>query len=109
MAFGLLEVDEGAHREKADDEGGVDRASEVGLHVRLLQRKGRVQTRETWLNDVWGISAEVTTRTVDTHVKRLREKLGPAGAYVETLRGVGYRWADKPDEAPADPNTKPGP
>ena len=45
----------------------------------LLQRRGRVQTRERLLDDVWGISADVTTRTVDTHVKRLREKLGAAG------------------------------
>ncbi len=50
------------------------------------------------LNDVWGIDADITTRTVDTHVKRLREKLGPAGAYVETVRGVGYRFVEKPED-----------
>jgi two-component system phosphate regulon response regulator PhoB len=48
---------------------------------------------------VWGIEADVETRTVDTHVKRLREKLGGAGDYVETVRGVGYRFAESPDEA----------
>jgi two-component system phosphate regulon response regulator PhoB len=48
------------------------------------------------------MSPEVTTRTVDTHVKRLREKLGPAGAYIETLRGVGYRFRDTPDQASGD-------
>ena len=53
------------------------------------------------LSDVWGIDADVTTRTVDTHVKRLREKLGDAGAYIETLRGVGYRFKGEPDEAEA--------
>ncbi len=50
------------------------------------------------LSDVWGIEADVTTRTVDTHVKRLRQKLGAAGAYIETLRGVGYRFRTQPDE-----------
>jgi two-component system phosphate regulon response regulator PhoB len=60
-----------------------------------------VQTREALLSDVWGIEADVTTRTVDTHVKRLREKLGDAGGYIETLRGVGYRFKDQPDEAVA--------
>ena len=48
------------------------------------------------LSDVWGIEADITTRTVDTHVKRLREKLGDAGEYIETVRGVGYRFADSP-------------
>ena len=51
------------------------------------------------LSDVWEMCADVTTRTVDTHVKRLREKLGEAGMYIETLRGVGYRFKDQPDEA----------
>ena len=58
-----------------------------------------MQTRDALLCDVWGIDADVTTRTVDTHVKRLREKLGDAGAYIETLRGVGYRFKGEPDEA----------
>jgi two-component system, OmpR family, phosphate regulon response regulator PhoB len=48
---------------------------------------------------VWGIDADVTTRTVDTHVKRLREKLGAANSYIETLRGVGYRFAGDEGEA----------
>ena len=61
-------------------------------------RKGRVQSREVLLNDVWGIHASVMTRTVDTHVKRLREKLGDSGAYIETLRGVGYRFKSHPEE-----------
>jgi two-component system phosphate regulon response regulator PhoB len=95
VGFGRLEVDEAAHRVKVDSLEVVLTALEFRLLVTLLQRKGRVQTRETLLNDVWGISAEVTTRTVDTHVKRLREKLGPAGSYIETLRGVGYRFAEK--------------
>ena len=57
-----------------------------------LPTSGRVQSRSALLDDVWGMSGDVTTRTVDTHVKRLREKLGGAGAYIETVRGVGYRF-----------------
>jgi two-component system phosphate regulon response regulator PhoB len=49
------------------------------------------------LRDVWDITASITTRTVDTHVKRLREKLGAAGAYIETVRGTGYRFKRAPD------------
>ena len=52
------------------------------------------------LTDVWGMSPDLTSRTVDTHVKRLREKLGEAGTYIETLRGVGYRFREHPDDAP---------
>jgi two-component system phosphate regulon response regulator PhoB len=48
------------------------------------------------LDEVWGIDAELTTRTVDTHVKRLREKLGPARDYIQTVRSVGYRFDEKP-------------
>ena len=72
-------------------------ALEFRLLVTLLLRKGRVQTRQVLLSDVWGIDADVTTRTVDTHVKRLRQKLGPVGDAVETLRGVGYRVRAHPD------------
>lgn len=74
-------------------------ALEFRLLSAFMARKGRVQTRDSLLSgDVWGIEADVTTRTVDTHVKRLREKLGEAGAYIETLRGLGYRFRDQPDE-----------
>jgi two-component system, OmpR family, phosphate regulon response regulator PhoB len=68
-------------------------ALEFRLLKTFLERPGRVQTRETLLSDVWGIDAEITTRTVDTHIKRLREKLGPAGDVIETIRGVGYKLA----------------
>ncbi|MER2559441.1 MAG: response regulator transcription factor [Myxococcaceae bacterium] len=66
-------------------------ALEFRLLKTFLERPGRVQTRETLLSDVWGIDAEITTRTVDTHIKRLREKLGPSGDIIETIRGVGYK------------------
>jgi two-component system phosphate regulon response regulator PhoB len=57
----------------------------------LYDRRGRVQSRAVLLDEVWRMSADVNTRTVDTHVKRLRDKLGDAGALVETVRGTGYR------------------
>jgi len=55
---------------------------------------GRVQTREQLLEEVWGYGGQITTRTVDTHVKRLREKLEEAGSIIETIRGVGYRFGN---------------
>jgi two-component system, OmpR family, phosphate regulon response regulator PhoB len=95
--FGLLRVDREAHRIWVSN-GEIElTALEFKLLVTLHDRRNRVQTRSTLLNDVWGIEADITTRTVDTHVKRLREKLGAAGDYVETVRGVGYRFADSPE------------
>jgi two-component system phosphate regulon response regulator PhoB len=101
-SFGRLRMDREAHRVWVDGEEVALTALEFRLLATFLDRRGRVQSRDTLLTDVWGMSPEVTTRTVDTHVKRLREKLGPAGAYVETLRGVGYRFRDAPDDSPDD-------
>jgi two-component system phosphate regulon response regulator PhoB len=97
-AFGRLRVDPAAFRVTVDDQEVVLTALEFKLLATFLERRGRVQTRDVLLNDVWGVHADVITRTVDTHVKRLREKLGPAGAYIETLRGIGYRFRRAPDE-----------
>ena len=69
-------------------------ALEFKLLHHLISRPGRVQTREQLLSDVWGITSPLETRTVDTHVMRLREKLGVGRELVETVRGVGYRMAD---------------
>lgn len=66
-------------------------AIEFRLLQYFLQRPGLVASRDQLLNDVWGYDAALTTRTVDTHVKRLREKLGAGGDVIETVRGVGYR------------------
>ena len=101
IRFGRLKIDRDAHRAWVDEgEIGLT-ALEFRLLHAFLSRRGRVQTRDALLSDVWGIDADVTTRTVDTHVKRLREKLGDAGAYIETLRGVGYRFKGEPEEAEA--------
>jgi two-component system, OmpR family, phosphate regulon response regulator PhoB len=67
---------------------------EFKLLAVLMQRRGTVQTRDKLLNDVWDIAAEVTTRTIDTHIKRLRQKLGKSGKYIETVRGLGYRFSE---------------
>jgi two-component system, OmpR family, phosphate regulon response regulator PhoB len=98
IVFGSLKIDIPAHRVWVDSEETVLTALEFNLLTTLFHRKGRVQTREVLLCDVWDINADVTTRTVDTHVKRLREKIGAAGTYIETVRGVGYRFAAKLSE-----------
>ncbi len=67
-------------------------ATEFKLLEILARRRGRVQTRERLLQDVWGYENPIDSRTVDTHMRRLREKIGPAAAYLETIRGVGYRF-----------------
>ena len=96
LRFGQLRVDTRCHAVHVGGEEVRLTALEFRLLTCFLGRRGRVQSREALLADVWGIQAEVTTRTVDTHVKRLREKLGAAGAYIETLRGVGYRFVAEP-------------
>lgn len=90
--IGRLRIEPAGHRVWIDEEECKLTALEFRLLNTFISRKGRVQTRETLLSDVWGIEADVNTRTVDTHVKRLREKLGEVGAYIETIRGVGYRF-----------------
>jgi two-component system phosphate regulon response regulator PhoB len=70
-------------------------ATEFKLLTVLVQRRGRVQSREQLLREVWGYDTPIETRTVDTHMRRLREKLGSAAKYLDTLRGVGYRFVDE--------------
>jgi len=98
LQFGMLRVDRAAHRVWVDGHEVELTALEFKLLLTLHDRRNRVQTRDALLSDVWKIDADVTTRTVDTHVKRLREKLGNAGIYIQTVRGVGYRFAERPDE-----------
>ena len=65
--------------------------TEFRLLEDLVRAKGRVRTRETLLSEVWGYDSDVLSRTVDTHVRRLRTKLGIAADWLVTVRGVGYR------------------
>lgn len=91
VAAGGISLDPARHEVTVSGSEVLLTALEFRLLKTLLERPGRVQTREVLLSDVWGIEAEITTRTVDTHIKRLREKLGPAGDIIETVRGVGYK------------------
>tara|TARA_Y100000588_G_scaffold393813_1_gene511283 strand:- start:419 stop:1117 length:699 start_codon:yes stop_codon:yes gene_type:complete len=91
IEFGPIKLNLDAHEVLINNDEIVLTALEFKLLKHLIKRRGRVQTRDQLLGDVWGYSSEVTTRTVDTHIKRLREKLGTVGDYIQTIRGVGYR------------------
>ena len=97
--LGPLRVDVEAHRAYVDGVEVTLTPLEFRLLTTLMARAGRVQSREQLLTDVWDMSSEIETRTVDTHVKRLREKLGPARDLLETVRGVGYRLVDPGDRS----------
>ena len=98
VEFGELRIDPAAHRVWVAGTEITLTSLEFKLLLTLYERKNRVQTRSVLLNDIWGIEADITTRTVDTHVKRLREKLRVVGRYIETVRGVGYRFTETPFE-----------
>ena len=91
---GPIRVDVDAHRAFVDGAEVTLTPLEFKLLSTLMARLGRVQSREQLLEDVWEMSSEVETRTVDTHVKRLREKLGSGRDLLETVRGIGYRLVD---------------
>tara|TARA_B100000965_G_scaffold406259_1_gene444224 strand:+ start:4686 stop:5390 length:705 start_codon:yes stop_codon:yes gene_type:complete len=95
--FGSLKMNVESHEVFINDEEIILTALEFKLLRQLVERRGRVQTRDQLLTDVWGYSSDITTRTVDTHIKRLREKLGSIGKYVQTIRGVGYKFSRNPD------------
>lgn len=94
IVSGKIAVDRARHKVTVDKKEIELTSMEFNLLVVLMQRKGRVQSREKLLEDVWDIASDVTTRTVDTHIKRLREKMGKDGSFIETVRGVGYRFRD---------------
>lgn len=96
--FGILRVDRAAHRVWVENVEVQLTTLELRLLTTLLDRKNRTQSRDMLLVDVWQMSARLDSRTVDTHVKRLREKLGAAATYIRTVRGVGYRFVGSPDE-----------
>jgi DNA-binding response OmpR family regulator len=94
IQMGDLLIDLDRHQVSVSGESVQLTSIEFKLLVQLSLRKGRVQTREHLLNQVWGYTYEGYARTVDTHIRRLREKLGACGDYIETLRGVGYRFKE---------------
>ncbi len=91
LRVGALRIDAAAYRIWVDEEEIQLTATEFRLLTMLARRSGRVQTRGQLLQEVWDMPPDLSTRTVDTHMKRLREKLGAAGDRLETVRGVGYR------------------
>jgi two-component system phosphate regulon response regulator PhoB len=93
-AVGSIRIDADAHRAFAEGAEIQLTPIEFKLLQTFMARVGRVQSREQLLQDVWGMSSELETRTVDAHVKRLREKLGSARDLLETVRGIGYRLVD---------------
>ena len=99
IEFGCLRMDTNGHRVWIDNDEVALTALEFKLLHTFVTRRGRVQTRETLLHDVWGHVPGVPTRTVDTHIQRLRKKIGGASDYIETLRGVGYRFLTSLDDA----------
>ena len=101
--YGRLRVDMDGHRVWVDEVEVVLTALEFRLLTTLIARRGRVQTRDALLGDVWGVQPGLTTRTVDTHVRRLRKKLGEVADYVQTLRGVGYRFTTDLREREEEP------
>ncbi|MGN7612452.1 response regulator [Magnetococcales bacterium HHB-1] len=98
IVFGPLKVDMDGHRVWVNEEEISLTAIEFRMLSTFLTHKGQVQSRDSLLNAVWGMNAFVIqTRTVDAHVKRLREKLGSIGRFIETIRGVGYRFKRDPE------------
>jgi len=94
LTAGLITIDPARHQVSVAGKVVHLTSIEFKLLRTLLQRRGRVQARDRLLNDVWGYESVIDTRTVDTHVRRLREKLGKAGSAIETVRGFGYRFRE---------------
>jgi DNA-binding response OmpR family regulator len=93
--FGKISVDIARHVVTLNKKELELTPIEFNLLVLFIRRKGRVQSREVLLSEVWNIDSDITTRTVDTHVKRLRQKLGKIGDLIETVRGFGYKMVDE--------------
>lgn len=94
VTFGVLTIDASRHRVMVKDDPVDLSSTEFRLLSELVRSRGRVLSRDALLDRVWGTECFVTPRTVDTHIRRVRAKLGEAGGYIETVRGVGYRFAE---------------
>lgn len=94
---GCITVDESRFAVTVEGEPVIISATEMRLLVTLLEERETVLSRTSLLEQAWGYMPNVTARTVDTHIKRLRQKLGAAADYIETVRGVGYRWVGPPE------------
>ena len=91
LRCGILEVDPGQHIVRVRGQGTVLTQKEFEVLCLLLRNPGQVLSREQLIENVWGYAFTGESRTVDVHVRTLRQKLGEAGAYIETVRGYGYK------------------
>lgn len=98
LAAGEITVDIPKHKVTVKGKPVELTQMEFKLLVTLMKRRGRVQERERLLSDVWAMDTDVDTRTIDTHVKRLREKLGKSGGLIETVRGLGYKFKEEDED-----------
>lgn len=100
IRFGPIRLNPERFEVSVEDRPVILTSTEFRLLQELVTKRGKVLTRRHLLENVWGYVQNVTDRTVDTHIKRLRQKIGPlAAAYIETVRGVGYRFLDS-EQAP---------
>ena len=98
IQIGDLKIDVEGHHVSVNEMPIQLTSTEFKLLVELASKRGRVQTRTSLLDRVWGYTYEGYDRTVDTHIRHLREKLGDLGEYIETLRGVGYRFQEEKEQ-----------
>lgn len=98
LRSGCLHVDPERHIAEVNGETVALTLKEFELLLYLMQNKGLVLTREQFLNRVWGYTFDGENRTVDVHIRTLRQKLGDAGRYIRTVRGIGYKFEDDTDE-----------
>jgi two-component system, OmpR family, phosphate regulon response regulator PhoB len=106
IRFGIIDLDVSEHRCTVEGTQIPLTVLEFRLLHYLLARLGQVQSRKQLLEEVWKLQGSLETRTIDTHINRLRQKLGRAGDYLETVRGVGYRIKRLPPEKGAPPPAK---
>lgn len=92
VEYARFRIDSSAHRVFWEEEELTLTALEFKLLKTLIERRGKVQTRERLLEDVWDMDPNVNTRTVDKHVQRLRQKISSGAELIETIRGIGYRF-----------------
>ena len=98
LVAGDIAVDIPKHKVTVKDKVIELTQMEFKLLVTLMERRSRVQTRDRLLSDVWDMDSSIDTRTIDTHIKRLREKLGKPGSFIETVRGLGYKFKEEDED-----------
>ena len=95
VKFGNLEIDSAGHIVKINEKEIFFPKKEFQLLHFLISNRGRVYSRENLLNQIWGENVYVVDRTVDVHVAKVREKLGEYSEYIETIKGLGYRFKER--------------